>query len=189
MSLPHIQNSQAGRNHYDPVYTSLFEVYFTLPDALREKFGQDEAIITEHVLKISGLDGLDKSAEKVTQKFMGTTRTFLAPKIGDTSFELDIDLTLNLRNATDNYIYKLFKEWNNLGYDLSTGETRLKKDYIANWLKVSIANRQGDIYREVVFKDVILTGITAPGEYNYETPDAAQLNVKFSSDWATELNA
>ena len=57
MALPHIQNSQAGRNLYDPVHQNIFEVYFTIPEALRARFGKDEALLTEHVLKIGGLLG------------------------------------------------------------------------------------------------------------------------------------
>jgi len=55
--LPHITNSEAGRNKYDPAHKAIFEVYFTLPEALRAEFAQDEALLTEHVTKISGLDG------------------------------------------------------------------------------------------------------------------------------------
>lgn len=189
MSLPHIQNSVAGRNHFDPVHQSLFEVYFTLPAALRDQFAQDEAIITEHVQSISGIADLDRSPEVVQQSFMGTKRSFLAPKLSDTSFEISVVLSLNLRNGVDNYIYKLFKEWNKLGYDLSTGETRLKKDYIADWLKILVGNRQGDVFREIVFKDIIMTGLEAPGELKYDDNEAASITVKFKSDWATELNA
>ena len=43
--LPHIQNSQAGRDKYDVLYKNIFEVYFTLPAALRDEFGQDEALL------------------------------------------------------------------------------------------------------------------------------------------------
>ena len=120
MSLPHITNSEAGRNLYDPSHSCIYEVYFTLPAAIRAEFAQDEALITEHVQKITGLGALDKGPETVTQKFMGTTRTFVAPKMDDTSAELKVDLSLNLRKGVDNYIYKIFKAWKNLNYDLES---------------------------------------------------------------------
>ena len=56
MALPHIKNSQAGVNLYDPVYKSIFEVYFTLPDAIRGEFAKDEVLLSQHVTKISGLE-------------------------------------------------------------------------------------------------------------------------------------
>ena len=61
MALPHITNSQAGRNLWDPVFTNIFEVTFTVPEALRAQFGKDEQILTEHVTKISGLTALNNA--------------------------------------------------------------------------------------------------------------------------------
>lgn len=190
MALPHIKNSQAGVNKYDPVHTNIFEVYFTLPEALRAEFGQDEMIITEHVLKISGLGALHQAPNVGQQKFMGTDRTYIQPKLDKTSAEISVDFSLNLRNGTDNYIYKLFKAWSRLGYNIETGERSLKKDYCADWLRASIANRAGDIFEDVVFKDVMIAGpIEGFDELNYETAEALQITVKFASDWWTDTMA
>lgn len=187
MALPHITNSEAGRNLYDPHHACLFEVYFTLPEAIRAQFGQDEALITEHVLKIGGLEALDKGPETITQSFQGTTRTYLAPKLDGTSAELSVDLSLNLRNSTDNYIYKIFKAWKNLNYDLETGTITTKKNYVADWMRVVEANRAGDIIREVIFKDVMLKGsITGLNDLSYDDKEAKTITVNFVSDWWTE---
>ena len=184
MALPHITNSEAGRNLYDPYHNCLFEVYFTLPDAIRADFGQDEALITEHVLKISGLDRLDAGPDIVTQKYQGTTRSFVAPKMDDTSIEVTVDFNLNLRNGTDNYIYKIFKAWKNLNYDLETGTIVEKKNYTADWMRLAIANRAGDVIREVVLHDVMLKGgLEGISELDYESKDPINLTVHFVSDW------
>lgn len=185
--LPHIKNSTAGVNRMDPVYQNLFEVYFTIPEALQAQFGSDVAVITEQVQSISGLGTLDKGPEAGEQKFMGTTRTYLNSKLDTTSHELTVKLALNLRNGTDNFIYNLFKAWNSLCYNMSTGETTLKIGYCADWMKVVIANRGGDIYRQIIFKDIIMFGgITGIDELNYETQDVVTIEVKFKSDWADD---
>ena len=190
MSLPHIKNSQAGVNKYDIVTKNIFEVYFTLPEALRSQFAKDEMLITEHVLKISGLDALDRAPGIVKQKFMGTDRSYIQPKLDSTSAEIEVEFTLNLRNKTDNYIYKLFKAWKNLGYNIETGERHLKKDYCADWLRVAAGNPAGDIYREVIFKDVMIAGdIAGMSDYDYESAEPVNITVKFASDWWTENNA
>lgn len=191
MSLPHITNSAAGREFYDPYHNCLFEVYFTLPAAIQAQFGQDEALLTEHVQTVGGLDALDKGPETVTQKFQGTTRTYLAPKIDDTSAaDISVVLSLNLRDATDNYVYKLFKAWKNLNYDLETGTIVIKKDYVADWLRICIANRAGDVIREIVFKDVMLKGsIEGMSDLDYSNNEAGQITVHFTSDWWKETIA
>ena len=190
MSLPHITNSEAGRNLYDPYHNCLFEVYFTLPAAIRAQFGQDEALLTEHVVKIDGLDALDKGPEaSVEQKFQGTTRTYLAPKMDNTSAELTVEFNLNLRNGVDNYIYKVFKAWKNLNYDLETGTIVLKKDYVAEWMRVCVANRAGDVIKEVIFKDIMLSGnVDGLGSLDYSSNDPVNITVKFKSDWWEDIN-
>ena len=183
MSLPHISNSKAGVNKWDPVHTNIFEVYFSIPEAIRSQFGQDEALLTEHVLSISGLGALNRAPGVSQQKFMGTDRSYINPKVDNTFAEITVRLSLNLRNDVDNYIYKLFRAWASLGYDMSTGARSLKRDYCADFLKIAIANRQGDIFHEVVFKDVMINGdLTGLDELNYETTDALELEVKFVSD-------
>lgn len=190
MALPHIENSEVGINKMEPLYKSLYEVTFTLPKPLDEKFGTDIALITEQVKTISGLTVASKGVETATQKFMGTTRTFLNSKIDDTSFEIEIHLNLNLRNGTDNFVYKLFKAWKDLGYNLETGETALKTDYCADWLKCQVGNRRGDVYREIIMKDVFLFGgLEGMDDYDYESNELQELAIKFKSDRAKETVA
>jgi hypothetical protein len=187
MALPHIKNSEAGINLFDPVHKSIFEVYFTLPEALRAEFAKDEMLLSQHVLNIGGLDALYKAPETDVQKFMGTDRSYIKPTVGETSANIEVEFSLNLRNGTDNYILKLFRAWAALGYDISTGKRSLKKDYCAQWLKVSIANREGDIYQEVVFKDIMIAGpLEFDGALDYTDDSALQLKVKFKSDWWEE---
>lgn len=188
MSLPHITNSVAGVNKYDPVHNNIFEVYFSLPEAIRDAYGKDEALLTEHVLSIDGLDALTKAPGVSQQQFMGTSRSYIQPRIDGTHAEITVKLSLNLRDETDNYIYKLFKAWAKLGYDIATGERHLKKDYCADFLKISVANRVGDIYQEVIFKDVIMNeGPTGLGTLDYTSSEAQELEVKFISDWWKDI--
>ena len=185
--LPHITNSEAGRNKYEVLYKNIFEVMFTLPDMVAVDFGSDTALITEHVLSVNGLDQLDKAPEaNVQQSFMGTKRTYLAAGVDDTSAEFTIKLSLNLRNAVDNYIYKIFRAWSKLGYDIETGEkVALKKDYTAPFLQISIGNRVGDIYRRIIFKDVILSKINGGlSDLDYtQSGEAMEMEITLKSDW------
>ena len=124
------------------------------------------------------------------QKFMGTDRSYINPKLDNTYAEITVKLSLNLRNELDNFIYKLFRAWAALGYDIASGKRRLKKDYCAEWLKISVANREGDIYQEIVFKDVMLNGaLDGIGDLDYTSDDAIELKVKFVSDWWEEKTA
>jgi hypothetical protein len=57
-------------------------------------------------------------------------------------------------------------------------------------LKVSVANREGDIYQEIVFRDIMLNGdLDFDGGLDYTAADALNLKVKFVSDWWEEMVA
>ena len=61
--LPHINNMHAGFNHWDPVHNSIFDVTFTVPQALLGGgFSQEEVhLLQEQVTEVSGLEALQKT--------------------------------------------------------------------------------------------------------------------------------
>ena len=189
--LPHIQNSTAGRNKFDPVHVNIFEVRFSVPEALRAQFGKDEVLLTEHVTKVTGaLGALNAGPSVGTQKFMGTDRSYIMPKMDNTFANFTLEFTLNLRDDIDNYIYKLLRAWKSLGYDVNTGSRSLKREYCADWMDIAIANRRGDIFHEILFKDVMMAGgIDGFNDLDYETGDAVVISAPFQSDWWEETMA
>ena len=184
--LPHIKNTQAGNNYYDPMHSSVFEVYFTLPTAIQDKFKEDEAILTEQVVSVNGLDALQKTVEAGSQKFLGVDSSFLNPTLDNTYAELEIVFNLNIRNATDAYVLKLFKAWGKMGYDLTDGTRTLMADYVADNLRISEANRDGTVFRSYIFHKVLLTSLTGLDTLEYTANDPRQLTVRFRADWWDE---
>lgn len=184
--LPHIKNTQAGNNYYDPMHSAIFEVYFTLPVAIQDQYKDDEAILTEQVVSVDGLDALQKTVQAGQQKFLGVDVSFLNPVLDNTYAELSIVLNLNIRNATDAYVLKVFKAWEKLGYDLSDGTRTLMADYVADNLRISEANRDGTVWRSYIFHKVLLTGVEGLNDLNYTNNEARQLTVRFRADWWDE---
>jgi len=184
--LPHIKNTQAGNNYYDPMHSAVFEVYFTLPTAIQDKFKDDEAILTEQVVSVTGLDALQRTVQAGQQKFLGVDVSYLNPTLENTFAELTITFNLNIRNATDAYVLKVFKAWEKLGYDLSDGTRTLMADYVADNLRVSEANRDGTVWRSYIFHKVMITNVANIDELNYTNNEARTLQVTFISDWWDE---
>lgn len=186
MALPHITNSTAAINKYDPVHKSIFEVSMQFPesDALK---GFDTNLLTQHVLTVSGLDALYKAPEVESQKFMGVDRSFIKPTIGETKANIEIEFSLNLDDSNDNYILNIFRAWAAIGHNIATGSRSRKTDYAAPWLKIRVADRAGNVYQEVIFKDVMLNGaLEFDGGLDYTADDALTLKVKMVSDWWVE---
>lgn len=191
MALPHIKNSKAGINRQEPVFDNLFEVYFSIPEALTKAGygGEDITVLTEQVQNVGGLNTLTKSPEKKEQTFMGTTRTYLGSKLDTTSHTISLELALNMRNGTDNYIFKLFREWNALAYDIRTGTRSLKNDHVADFLRVVQFNRNGDIFRDITYHDIQLTKLEAGDSFDYGSGELQKLSIEFVSDWADDIDA
>jgi hypothetical protein len=185
--LPHITNVKAGMEKYDPMHLSIFEVAFTVPEAMAGEFnGEELQILSQQVVSINGLDALQKVAGVNSQKFLGVDVSFLNPTLDSTTAEFTIVFNLNLRNVTDAYVLKLFKAWGRLSYDLATGVRALKANYTCDTMHISEANRDGTVWREVVFKDVFITSITGLDSLDYTSSEARQLSVTFRADYWDE---
>lgn len=188
--LPNIRNVDAGNKNYDPMHGSIFEVAFSVPAAIASTVQKDVAILTQQVTTVSGLDALQKTAAAGEQKFLGVSVSYLNPVLDNTYADITIELNLNLRNTTDAYAFRVFKEWQKINYDLSTGARVLKKDYIAPNLIIKEANRDGTVWREVTFQKVMMTSITGLDGLDYTNNEARKLSVVFRSDiWEEKIGS
>ena len=181
--LPHVRNIKSGINRWDPNHSAVFEVYFTLPAAIQGQFAEDEAILTEQVTDVSGLDQLQKNTPVGKQRFMNVDVSHSAPVIDETRATITIVFNLNLRNVTDNFVLKVLMAWKNLNYNLADGTRTLKNEYVADNLRIAEANRDGTIWRSYVFHDVILGDVTGIDTLNYDDNEARKITAVFVSDF------
>ena len=187
--LPHLTNIKSGINKWDPSHSSVYEVYFTLPDAIRSEFSEDEVILTEQVTDVSGLDSLIKTTGVSSQKFMGVDVSHHGPALENTYADITVTLNLNLRNRLDNFVLKVFRAWENLNYNLADGTRTLLSDYSSDTLRIAIANRSGDVVRSIVFNRVLLTGVSGIDTLNYTDNEPQKLQVTFRCDYWDDVYA
>ena len=181
--LPHLTNMQSGINKWDPSHSSVYELYFTLPDAIHGEFKEEEVILTEQVTEVSGLDQLTKTTPVNTQKFMGVEVSHHGPVLDNTYADITVVLNLNLRNKIDNFVFKVFRSWENLNYNLADGTRTLLADYSSNVMRIAVANRAGDVVRSIVFNRVLLSEVTGIDSLNYTENEPQKLTVKFRCDY------
>ena len=186
--LPHMLNIESGRMKYDPVHKSIFEVYMTLPAAIQSQFKTEELLLTQQITNVSGLDVLQKTTPASEQKFFGVTVSYLNPVLDTTAADISITFNLNLRNATDNFVLKVFRAWENLSYNLADGTRSIKTGYISDNLRIAEANRAGDVWRSYIFHNIMLTGVTNIDDLYINANDARQLVCTFRCDyWDDEM--
>lgn len=180
--VPHTRDVKAGVNKYDPVHSSIFEVFFTFPIITGVK-GDDIALLPEQVTNVSGLGALHKTPTITTKKFYGIDVSFLERNLDSSYIDFTIKFNLNLREATDNYVLTAFMKWRDVNYSLATGAQYLRPDYLAEKIVIHIANRAGIIWRTIVFYDCILSTISGLEELDIISNEALSLSCTFRSDY------
>ena len=146
--LPHWNNSTAATQYYEPVFLNQFEVIITPPGVIT----QNVNLMVEHVLSIDGIPELTPT-DLVEQKYKFAKRNYAGGKPSETTMNVSISFTVNLNDANSMYVFKTLRQWSDLIYNPLTGAMGLKKDYTGNIL-ISIFNKQGDVYRRIICKDV-----------------------------------
>ena len=181
--VPHVRSVEAGRNYYDPVNTAIFEVGFTFPGLISSAVSNKITLLTEQVTNVAGLDNLLKTPAAGQQKFFGADVSYLNPTLDNTYADITIDFNLNLRSVTDNYVLDAFMQWRNLNYNLGNGARYLKKDYVAPYIEIKMANRDGTVWRVVKLWDVMLTNITGLDSLDITANESPKLQCTFRSDY------
>lgn len=182
---PHLKNTQAGNNLWDPMHNSIFEIQFEGlgPAGMNLCTEDDRVILTEQVTTVSGLDSLIKVVGVGEQKFMGVTNSYANPVYDTTAADITVEFNLNLRNTTDAYVYNIFARWNKILYDMQTGTRRLMSEYTCPSITINEANRDGSIWRTIILGKVILTGITGLDGLDYTGNEARKLTCTFRADY------
>lgn len=185
--FPHINNVKAAYERWDPMHNSIFEVDFTVPYVMQGEFDQDSLLVlSQQVISVNGLDGLQKPLTMYTMKYLGVDVAFFNPMLENTGIDFDITFNLNLRNVSDAYVYKLFKQWLRLIYNMATGVVPLIAQAKAESMTILEANRDGTVWRQVVLKNVVITGMQGMNNLDYNSMEPRQLNVTFHADFWDE---
>jgi hypothetical protein len=181
MALPHTKNSTAGRNMYEPIVGSQFEVYLIPPNGVK-----GAPILTEHAMSCEGL--FDEQPEgKIVQKFKTATRTY-DTNDGDTSRTFSITFSLNLNNSHQNYVYKTLKEWHKKKRNNLTGERGLKRNYTGTIVVVK-HDRYGSIFWVRTAQQAWPSGKLPDLGNSYAENEPQALTVEFTSDYISESEA
>lgn len=180
MALSHFRNSHAAVNKWEVVNPAMFEVTI-LPPTLEGNNEQMTQLLLEHVISISGLDGLNPAMGTVIQKYKQADRVYLGvPET--THLELSMTFSLNLNDANENYIYTSLRKWYNKAFNPATGAYGVKKEYCGSMVIVEY-NRDGSIWRKTTCINVIPGQPTGMNERNINSGNEAnELSMTFMAD-------
>lgn len=179
MRKHHYRNYTASIKKYEPVIGAYNSASLFLPT------GENLELLQEHIDKITGLEGVNPGVNKVTQKAGLHDRTY-AGVPEQTSLDITIELTLNLNNAHENYIYNTIRHWFDMSYNRDTGEFGLKVDYAAEG-HIEQCDRDGTPWRVVDLIDIVPLKLTGLPDADFSSTEPARLVLTLSANLADEL--
>lgn len=191
--LPHFSTVQShGSTHpntdsiFEPVYPSLFEVSFILPQIVQNQ-GRDPLLLLENTTSISGIE-VHKDLGSQKQRFKYSTRMFLTmPQ--ETSFDsVSLDFNVNVGNAGDVFNYNAMRAWYDLGWNSQNGSLHYKRDIVGTII-VNHHDRKGFVIRRITLHNCQLqqlTGFLDGVKHEENQKIIESVNAKFIVDYWTD---
>lgn len=179
MRRHHYRNYTASIKKYEPVIGAYWIGSLFLPTGVANL-----DILQEHIDKITGLENVNPGVNKVTQKAGLHDRTY-AGVPEQTTLDITIELTLNLNEAHENYIYNIIRAWYDKSYNPATGEYGLKVDYAAE-AHLEQCDRDGSPWRVVDLIDLVPLKISGLPEGDFTSTEPARLVLSISANLADE---
>lgn len=182
--FPHVINSTAAVQKYEPVVASNFNANFVSMGNLKKKIG-DLTFLREYIKSVTGLF-IEKSANTVEAGFK-TTKFRYDSNEKETFYDVDIAFFNFLDNDSKQLVYNKILQWSRVKYNPLTGERGLKKDYADACIVVEKFNRDGTVYWKRMGHSVFPMGDLPDQIADYTSHDMQELEVSFNVDYVSDV--
>lgn len=162
--LPHFtQVTSHGTTHpntsqiFEPVYPSLFEITFILPNIVQNQ-GRDPLLLLENATSIEGLE-VHKSLGTAEQRFKYSTRMFLTMPENTSLDGVNIKFNVNVGDAGDVFNYNALRSWYDLAWNSQNGTLHYKRDMVGTII-INHHDRKGFVIRRITLNNCQIKNIT-----------------------------
>ena len=184
VSFPHVTNSVAGVNRYEPVVASNFNCHFVLMGKLKEKLG-DYTWLREYVKSVNGL--FIEYAGNTIEGGFKTVKFRYDSNEKQTYYDVEINFFNFLDNESRMLVYNALVNWSRFKYNPLTGEKTLKKDYADAAIIVERYNRDGTVYWRRMAHNVFPMNDLPDMPNDFQTHDMSELTVTFNADYVSDV--
>jgi hypothetical protein len=184
ISFPHVVQSTAAVNRYEPVIPSNFNVQIVLTGYLKDKLG-DYSWMSEYIKNVSGL--FIEYAENTIEASYKTTKFRYDSNDKTTYYDLEVGFHNFLDNDSKQFVYNSLAAWSRIKYNPLTGEKTMKRDYADACIVVERFNRDGTIYWRRIAHNVFPMGNIDDQQSDFTSHDPVELNMTFSADWVSDV--
>lgn len=183
-SFPHVVNSTAAVEKYEPVVASSFNAHFVLMGALKDALG-DYSFLKEYVKSVSGLF-IEYTGNTIEGGYK-TTKFRYDSNEKQTFYDVEVAFFNFLDNESRMLVYNALVKWSRFKYNPLTGEKTLKKDYSDAALVVEKFNRDGTLYWRRIGHHVFPMNDFPDMMADYTSHDMQELNVTFNVDYVSDV--
>lgn len=174
----HVENSEAGREKYEPVLNSLFKVTFVMPFTVTA-----EPLLTEHVISCTGWR--DPGPEAVNQQHYSARRNYASTDVDNTQ-NIEMTFSLNLNKLNQNYIAKAMRRWRKAVFNPLTGEYGIKAEYAGQIVVQRLDKKHKLIYQRTLHNAWPSGDITGLDDFDITNAEPVTLVQPFVGDYYTE---
>jgi len=183
-SFPHVTNSTAAVNKYEPVIASNFNAHFVLMGKLKDKLG-DYSDLKEYIKSVTGL--FIEKAGGVTEAGYKTVKFRYDSNEKETFYDVEVQFFNYLDNESRQFIYNKMVAWSRFKYNPLTGEKSLKKDYANAAIIVEKFNRDGTIYWRRMGHHLFPMNDIDDQAADYTNHEMTELAVTFNVDYVSDV--
>lgn len=184
MAFPHVTNSTAAANMYEPVVPSNFLGTFVLMGSLKDALG-DYTFLSEYIKSIGGLF-IEKSANTIEAGYQ-TTKFRYDSNEKETFYEIEVAFHNFLDNDNRMLVYNALAAWSRQKYNPLTGEKTLKKHYANACLVGEKFQRDGTIFWRRIAHNIFPMSDIGDQNGDYASHDMQELTITFNADYVSDV--
>lgn len=183
-AFPHVTQSTAAVNKYEPVVPSNFNAQFVLMGKLKERLG-DYSFLREYVKNVSGL--FVEYAGNTIEGGYKTTKFRYDSNDKQTYYDISVSFFNFLDNDSKMFVYNSLVAWSRVKYNPLTGEKTLKDVYANACIVVEKYNRDGTVYWRRMAHNVFPMNDFDDQNNDYTQHDMSDLTVQFNADYVSDV--
>lgn len=182
--FPHVTNSTAGVQKYEPVVASNFNAHIVLLGSLKDALGEYD-FLSEYIKAVNGLF-IEKAGNTIEGGYK-TTKFRYDSNEKETTYDVEIQFFNFLDNDSRMFVYNSIAAWSRFKYNPLTGEKTMKKDYANACIVVEKFNRDGTIYWKRVGHNMFPMNDIDDQAADYSNHDMTELAMTFNVDYVTDV--
>lgn len=184
MAFPHVTNSTAAVQRYEPVVGSNFIAHFVLMDSLKDALG-DYSWLSEYVKSVGGLF-IEKAQNTIEAGFQ-TVKFRYDSNDKETFYDIEVAFHNFLDDNNRMLVYNALARWSREKYNPLTGEKTLKKHYANACIVAEKFQRDGTIYWRRIAHNVFPMSDLPDQMGDYTAHDMQELTVTFNADYVSDV--